>query len=125
MNKEGAERRKHIVFINADRDYREGKAQNFLRAEDISRIVRAYRTLTARSPQTFATTQKQQQPTPVAWPPAHRTAAASTSCQAMLGAYPSARSGPKTSTVISGATSTTRHLLNRMMSGHTSTAACP
>lgn len=34
------------MFINADRDYREGKAQNFLRAEDISRIVHAYRTLT-------------------------------------------------------------------------------
>ncbi len=33
------------LFINADRDYREGKAQNFLRAEDISRIVHAYRTL--------------------------------------------------------------------------------
>ncbi len=31
------------VFINADRDYREGKAQNFLRPEDISRIVHAYR----------------------------------------------------------------------------------
>jgi len=38
------------VFINADRDYREGKAQNFLRAEDISRIVHAYRTLTSCAP---------------------------------------------------------------------------
>ena len=47
MNKQGAQDRKHIVFINADRDYREGKAQNFLRAEDISRIVHAYRTLTS------------------------------------------------------------------------------
>jgi type I restriction enzyme M protein len=46
LNKKDASRRKHIVFINADRDYREGKAQNFLRAEDISRIVHAYRTLT-------------------------------------------------------------------------------
>jgi type I restriction enzyme M protein len=46
MNKKDAERRKHVLFINADRDYREGKAQNFLRAEDISRIVHAYRTLT-------------------------------------------------------------------------------
>lgn len=50
MSKKDADKRKHVVFINADRDYREGKAQNFLRAEDISRIVHAYRTLTgARS----------------------------------------------------------------------------
>ena len=47
MNKQNAEDRKHIVFINADRGYREGKAQNFLRAEDISRIVHAYRTLSS------------------------------------------------------------------------------
>jgi type I restriction enzyme M protein len=47
MNKKDAGDRKHVLFINADRDYREGKAQNFLRAEDISRIVHAYRTLTA------------------------------------------------------------------------------
>ncbi len=47
MNKKDSEERKHVVFINADRDYREGKAQNFLRAEDISRIVHAYRTLTS------------------------------------------------------------------------------
>jgi type I restriction enzyme M protein len=46
LNKKDAPKRKHVVFINADRDYREGKAQNFLRAEDISRIVHAYRTLT-------------------------------------------------------------------------------
>ncbi|GAA3923842.1 N-6 DNA methylase [Luteimonas lutimaris] len=45
MNKHGARERDHVVFINADRDYREGKAQNFLRPEDISRIVHAYRTL--------------------------------------------------------------------------------
>jgi type I restriction enzyme M protein len=45
MNKKGAKARKHVAFINADRDYREGKAQNFLRAEDISRIVHAYRVL--------------------------------------------------------------------------------
>ena len=49
MNKKDAQARKHVVFINADRDYREGKAQNFLRAEDISRIVRAYRALTSES----------------------------------------------------------------------------
>jgi type I restriction enzyme M protein len=47
MNKHGAAERRHVVFVNADRDYREGKAQNFLRAEDISRIVHAYRTLTS------------------------------------------------------------------------------
>lgn len=46
LNKRGAADRKHVVFINADLDYRAGKAQNFLRAEDISRIVYAYRTLT-------------------------------------------------------------------------------
>ncbi len=45
MNKYGARERGHVVFINADRDYREGKAQNFLRPEDISRIVHAYRAL--------------------------------------------------------------------------------
>ncbi len=47
MNKNGAADRDHIAFINADRDYREGKAQNFLRAEDISRIVHAYRQLSS------------------------------------------------------------------------------
>lgn len=46
MNKRGAAERQHIVFINADRDYREGKAQNYLRAEDIARILHAYRVLT-------------------------------------------------------------------------------
>jgi type I restriction enzyme M protein len=47
MNKKGCQDRKDVVFINADRDYREGKAQNFLRPEDISRIVHAYRALTS------------------------------------------------------------------------------
>jgi type I restriction enzyme M protein len=47
FNKAGAQERAHVVFINADRDYEEGKAQNFLRAEDISRIVDAYRSLTS------------------------------------------------------------------------------
>ena len=47
MNKKEAAQRKHVVFINADRDFRPGKAQNFLRAEDISRIVHAYRLLTS------------------------------------------------------------------------------
>ena len=43
MNKKGAAARKHVLFINADREYREGKAQNFLRPEDIDKIVHAYR----------------------------------------------------------------------------------
>ena len=45
MNKQGAQQRKEIIFINADREYREGKAQNFLRPEDISKIVHVYRSL--------------------------------------------------------------------------------
>lgn len=43
MNKAEAKDRKHVLFINADREYREGKAQNFLRPEDIDKIVHAYR----------------------------------------------------------------------------------
>jgi type I restriction enzyme M protein len=44
LNKSDASTCKHVVFINADRDYREGEAQTFLRAEDVSRIVQAFRT---------------------------------------------------------------------------------
>lgn len=43
FNKKGAADRKHVFFLNADREYREGKAQNFLRPEDISKIVHVYR----------------------------------------------------------------------------------
>lgn len=43
LNKAGAAARKHVLFINADREYREGKAQNHLRPEDIDKIVQAYR----------------------------------------------------------------------------------
>ncbi|MCP4208937.1 MAG: N-6 DNA methylase, partial [Shimia sp.] len=43
MNKEGAAERDHVLFINADREYREGKAQNHLRPEDIDKIIYAYR----------------------------------------------------------------------------------
>jgi type I restriction enzyme M protein len=43
MNKEHADERKDVLFINADREYREGKAQNFLRPEDLSKIVHVYR----------------------------------------------------------------------------------
>lgn len=43
MNKAGAANRDHVLFINADREYREGKAQNHLRPEDIDKIIFAYR----------------------------------------------------------------------------------
>lgn len=43
LNKAGAGQRGHVLFINADREYREGKAQNHLRAEDIDKIIHAYR----------------------------------------------------------------------------------
>src|SRR5580698_3315424 len=43
MNKQYAANRTHLLCINDDREYREGKAQNFLRPEDISKIVHAYR----------------------------------------------------------------------------------
>ena len=50
MNKQGAQQRKEIIFINADREYREGNAQNFLRPEDISKIVHVYRSLAQGGP---------------------------------------------------------------------------
>lgn len=49
LNKQGAKgangktKRKDVLFINADREYREGKAQNHLRPEDIDKIIHAYR----------------------------------------------------------------------------------
>jgi type I restriction enzyme M protein len=47
LNKAGAAQRQSenggVLFINADREYREGKAQNHLRPEDIDKIVHAYR----------------------------------------------------------------------------------
>lgn len=45
MNKKDAASRDHVFFINADREYRDGKAQNFLRPEDVSKIVHVYRTM--------------------------------------------------------------------------------
>ena len=54
MNKKDAATRKHILFINADREYREGKAQNFLRPEDISKIVHVYRNLAQGGPDVAA-----------------------------------------------------------------------
>ena len=38
-----AERKNKVLFINADRDYREGRAQNYLEPEHIEKIVSAYR----------------------------------------------------------------------------------
>lgn len=38
-----AERRGKVLFVNADREYREGRAQNFLEPEHIEKIVSAYR----------------------------------------------------------------------------------
>jgi type I restriction enzyme M protein len=43
LNKAGAAQRDHVLFINADREFREGKAQSHLRPEDIDKIVHAYR----------------------------------------------------------------------------------
>jgi type I restriction enzyme M protein len=43
LNKAGVAARDHALFINADREYREGKAQNHLRPEDIDKIVHVYR----------------------------------------------------------------------------------
>ena len=37
------ERRRKVLFINADRDYREGRAQNHLRPRDEEKITAAYR----------------------------------------------------------------------------------
>lgn len=45
MRREGdkpAERKGKILFINADRDYEEGRAQNYLRAEHSEKIVQAF-----------------------------------------------------------------------------------
>ena len=38
-----AERKKRVLFINADRDYREGRAQNYLEPEHVEKIVSAFR----------------------------------------------------------------------------------
>ena len=43
INKQGAAQRKSVLFINADREYREGKNQNKLRPEDIEKISNVYR----------------------------------------------------------------------------------
>ena len=43
INKVGAKDRKEVLFINADREYKEGKNQNSLRPEDLQKITHAYR----------------------------------------------------------------------------------
>ena len=45
INKAGAADRDSVLVINADREYREGKNQNSLRAEDIEKITNVYRQL--------------------------------------------------------------------------------
>jgi type I restriction enzyme M protein len=44
INKHGANSRKGVLFINADREFKEGKNQNSLRPEDIEKITQVYRT---------------------------------------------------------------------------------
>ncbi|MEI6234473.1 MAG: N-6 DNA methylase [Planctomycetota bacterium] len=43
LNKRGAAQRTSVLFINADRDYKEGKNQNALRPEDIEKITHVFR----------------------------------------------------------------------------------
>ncbi|MDP8207636.1 MAG: class I SAM-dependent DNA methyltransferase [Candidatus Electryonea clarkiae] len=43
LNKKDAADRKEILFINADREYKEGKNQNSLRSEDIQKIGHTYK----------------------------------------------------------------------------------
>ena len=43
INREGARERDGVFFINADREFKEGKAQNHLRQEDIEKITYVYR----------------------------------------------------------------------------------
>lgn len=43
INKAEAHERDHVLFINADREYKEGKNQNKLRPEDLEKIAYTYR----------------------------------------------------------------------------------
>tara|TARA_R110002111_G_scaffold100976_6_gene156477 strand:- start:35887 stop:38454 length:2568 start_codon:yes stop_codon:yes gene_type:complete len=43
INKQDAAKRKSVLFINADREYKEGKNQNSLRPEDIEKVTHVYR----------------------------------------------------------------------------------
>ncbi|ALZ77325.1 N-6 DNA methylase [Rheinheimera sp. F8] len=47
LNKAGRENRDSVLFINADREYREGKNQNSLRPEDIEKITSVYKAMLA------------------------------------------------------------------------------
>lgn len=49
FNKANAAKRNHVVFINADREYKEGKNQNSLRPEDIEKITHVYGALTSNT----------------------------------------------------------------------------
>ena len=49
INKANTTQRQHVVFINADREYKEGKNQNQLRPEDIEKISHVYQTITRHS----------------------------------------------------------------------------
>jgi type I restriction enzyme M protein len=49
FNKANAAQRNHVVFINADREYKEGKNQNSLRPEDIEKITHVYGALTSNT----------------------------------------------------------------------------
>jgi type I restriction enzyme M protein len=49
FNKASAAKRNHVVFINADREYKEGKNQNSLRPEDIEKITHVYGALTSNT----------------------------------------------------------------------------
>jgi type I restriction enzyme M protein len=45
INKNNSVQRKHVIFINADHEYKEGKNQNSLRPEDIEKITHVYRSI--------------------------------------------------------------------------------
>ncbi|WP_264404635.1 N-6 DNA methylase [Vibrio owensii] len=45
LNKVGCKNRDSVLFINADREYREGKNQNSLRPEDIEKITSVYKAI--------------------------------------------------------------------------------
>jgi len=49
INKSGRDKRDKVLFINADREYKEGKNQNSLRPEDIEKITHVYNSLTKYS----------------------------------------------------------------------------
>jgi type I restriction enzyme M protein len=54
INKANAASRDHVVFINADREYKEGKNQNSLRPEDIEKITHVYTALTSDTTEEIA-----------------------------------------------------------------------